>query len=249
MNFNFVTPETSTQITSNKRFNLKKDDTVMISFVPQVKDINPNNLKEAEHPAFVEINNYYDEISKSYFRFAPNVNDSIKDKVLKKESVKEVKKTLSIVIMYELSNGKVTGIKDLYTYLITPSKYKQFKETGDAKKLDDENFTLYKADYRITCTDENFAKWTINATNSKTLDKFPEADRKLWIEKAKTMFINEYTRSLGKELTDSDLIEKFGLDIEIMTNSITKTNPMSGQVDEDIDFSSLSSSSQAFGSK
>lgn len=248
MTFNFVTPKTSTQITSSKKFTLRKDETAMVTFLPQVKDLQPNHA-DAEHPAFVEIFRYYDENSKSYFRFAPSVSDAIKTKIINKQFVKEDKKTLSVILQYELNQGKVVGVKDLFILLMSSHRFKQFKGIEETRQIDDETFTLYKADFRITCEEEQYHKWQITATNSKALDKFPNAeDRKYWIEKAKTMFKSEYDRVIGKELDEVELIEKFALDVQDMNKSTGRANPMSGAIeDEDVDFGNLAS--KPFGSK
>lgn len=73
-------------------------------------------------------------------------------------------------------------------------------------------FPLDQHDLVIRCTDENFQKMTITAAKESVirLEKFPEKDKKDIAEWVKAM-LPKVNKSLGRKLTDAQLLERLGM--------------------------------------
>ncbi len=246
--FNFVTAETSnfSKKPSFKFPKLKQGEKTVITFLTQLKDF--GNSESLETP-WLEVVYYYDDTSKSNFRFASDVSDSIKNRILSKPSVKEFKRTLATILQYTLepnNKWKVNGINQVYFIILPQEKSKKIKDLGEALKEDGVSDTIYGVDFRIECVEENFAKWEILSSKAKAFNSLDESVRHDLTKQALDLWETKIDYVIGKELDEDSLIEKFALDAE--NYSTKKINPMDGGDDDDDNFSDIAVS-KSFGSK
>ena len=256
MSLNFVTASTSLKSDnkSQKFPQLKKDEKTVITFLGQIKDFEPKSAN-GNDVAFFDTEYYFDETTKSYFKFASNVSDKIKNKITSKPSVKKSVKRLAAVLQYttESKNGfKVTGINDLFILPMGKDKSDFFTNLNVGNKEEfGEDWSLFDCDFKVTCgnstEDEKYQKWSLLPTAKKAFNSLKEEEQAEWIKKAKNMISTQFKTMFGKELEEEELIEKFALDMDQYVTSASKTNLMSGEDEEE--FGHLKTSNKAFGSK
>ena len=237
-----VTTETSSMTKKGfKTFpKLRMDDITVITFIGQIKDIDSSLTDIQNDPYMEEIEYYYDDTSRSYFKIGENVSAEIKARVKAKSGVKLQKKTLAVALEYEMDpkTKQIKNVKDCFILSLGADKMKAFKEIKDNERLDNPSWSLYDVDYTIKCTDEQFQKWLITPRKAKAFSTIEDqAMKKEILDEALRMIDEDFLSINGKVLDDAALIEKFCLDID----SEEEVNPMaSGSEGEE--FSSIKKS-------
>lgn len=222
---NVVTTETSSMARKGfKTFpKLASNETVCFTFLGQIKDFD-TSIQGQNEPYMEEISYYFDETSRSYFKFASSVSDEIMNAVKAKPSVKESKKTLAVVFKYQIDNKKaITGMDGCFIISLGSDKMKALKEIKDTKVLDNEKWSLHDVDFIATCTDDKFQKWTINPRETKKFNVLEDSDKQEYVSEAIRMINEDFPNINGRQLDDAALIEKFALD---MQDDEDQVNPM-----------------------
>lgn len=242
MTLKFVTAETST-LSKKPSFKfplLKQDEKTVITFLTQIKDFDTSAPNGNETP-WLEREWYYDETSKTTFRFASDVSPKIRDRISGKTSVKKQAKTLALCLQYttEPNSHKITGVGNVYVLLLPQTKSKELKEIWEANREEGIAENLFDVDFKITCEKEKFQDWKVSSTKQKAFNNLDASVKADLTKRAKDIFETKLDFIIGKELDEDTLIEKFALDSDSYTTS-SKVNPMSGNTDDD-DFSHLTS--------